>query len=142
MMDDYNRLYNALSKVAWGYFFTYFNFNLNTVSITPNFVGYILIFLAIDILKDEVSEVALLKPLAVILILWHGVCWFASWGGMNLENETGFFSIITALVNLYFHFQLLTNLAAVAVRYQPEGMALDDNLLQYRTLMTVLIPQP
>lgn len=137
-MHDNHRLYSALSKVAWGYFFAYFNFNVNTVSITPNFVGYVLIFLAIDMLKEEVSEVVLLKPLAVILILWHGACWFASWGGVNLENETGFFSIITALVNLYFHFQFLTNLAAIAIRYQPEGVSLDDKLLQYRTVLTVL----
>ena len=39
-MTNYQKLYDGISKAAWGYFFIYFNININTVSLIPSFVGY------------------------------------------------------------------------------------------------------
>ena len=47
--------------------------------------------------------------------------------------------IIIGVVNIYFHFQLLTNLASIAAKYQPEEYYLDKKLLSYRTMQTVLL---
>lgn len=138
-MTDYRKLYDGISRAAWGYFFIYFNININTVSILPSFVGYLLFLSAINYLKDEERELGLLHTLGVILALWHGAEWVMSWLGVSLDGAWQFIDIIISLVNLYFHFQLLTNFASIATKYQPEGYEQDAKLLRYRTLQTVML---
>lgn len=137
-MTDYNKLYKGLTKAAWGYFFIYFDIHINTVSLLPAFIGYLLFLSAITALKEEERELSLLQTLGALLALWHGAEWFASWFGGSLDGAWQFFDIVISLVNLYFHFQLLTNLAAIAKKHQPEGYELDEKLLRYRTLQTVM----
>ena len=62
-----------------------------------------------------------------------------SWGGRELEGVSQFLDIIVCLVNLYFHFQLFTNLASIARKYQPVNDELDEKLLGYRTWQTVVL---
>ena len=81
----------------------------------------------------------MLHTLGVILALWHGAEWVMSWLGVSLDGAWQFIDIIISLVNLYFHFQLLTNLASIATKYQPEGYEQDAKLLRYRTLQTVML---
>ena len=138
-MTNHQKLYSGISKAARGYFFLYFNINFNNVSILPSFVGYLLFLSAINLLKEEERELTLLHTLGVIMALWTGVEWLASFVGLNLEGMWQFIDIIISLVNLYFHFQFLTNLAAIAAKYQPEGYELDAKLLRYRTLQTVML---
>lgn len=138
-MTDYQKLYSGISKAAWGYFFLYFNINFNNVSILPSFVGYLLFLSAINLLKEEERELSLLHTLGVIMALWTGVEWLASFVGLNLEGMWQFIDIIISLVNLYFHFQFLTNLASIAAKYQSVGYELDAKLLRYRTLQTVML---
>ena len=138
-MTNYQKLYDGISKAAWGYFFIYFNININTVSLIPSFVGYLLFLSAIEHLKDEERELSLLHTLGVILVGWHSVAWLVSWFSINLDGAWQFIDIIISLVNLYFHFQLLTNLASIATKYQPEGYEQDAKLLRYRTLQTAML---
>lgn len=138
-MTNYQKLYDGISKAAWGYFFIYFNINVNSVSLIPSFVGYLLFLSAINYLQEEERELSLLHTLGVILVVWHSVAWIASWFSFNLDGAWQFIDIIISLANLYFHFQLLTNLASIATKYQPEGYELDAKLLRYRTLQTVML---
>lgn len=138
-MTDYRKLYNGISKVAWGYLFIYFDFKAITVSILPSFVGYLLFLSAITYLKSEESGLSLLRTLGVILALWHGLDWLLSWFSFDLDGVLQFADILICLINLYFHFQLLTNLASIAAKYQPEGYKLDSRLLRYRTIQTVIL---
>ena len=50
-MTDYQKLYDGISRAAWGYFFVYFD--LNIVDILPDFVGYILFLYAINLLQGS-----------------------------------------------------------------------------------------
>lgn len=137
-MNDYH-MYDGLIKIAWGYFFIYFDFNISTVSILPAFVGYLLIFLAIRDLACEEKELLLLRPFAIILIFWHGAKWLLSWGSVDLDGLLEIGGLLIGLINLYFHFQLLTNLAAIASKYQDEGDEMDATLLRCRTFQTVTL---
>ena len=47
--------------------------------------------------------------------------------------------MIIGVVNIYFHFQLLTNLASIAAKYQSEDYELDEKLLRYRTFQTIML---
>ena len=137
-MNDYH-MYDGLTKLAWSYFLIYFDFNINTVSILPSFVGYLLIFLAIRDLACEEKELLLLRPFAIILICWHGAKWLLSWGSVDLDGLSEIGGILLGLINLYFHFQLLTNLAAIASKYQDEGDEMNATLLRCRTFQTVTL---
>lgn len=138
-MTDFNKLYSGLSRVAWGYFFTCIDINFGTVSILPSFVGYLLFLSAISYLKDEERELTLLRTLGVILSFWYIAQWIASWGSSSLDGVWQFADVLISMVRLYFYFQLLTNLASIAAKYQPEGYTLDSRLLRYRTIQTVLL---
>lgn len=137
-MTDYTKVYNGISKVIWGYFFLYFNINLGTISILPSFVGYFLFSGAIDLLKDEERELSLLKPLCMILGVWEGIEWLANCVGYIFDGKWQFINLIIGLLNLYFHFQFITNLASIAIKHQKEGCIYDKKLLKYRTILTIL----
>lgn len=137
-MTDYNKIYNGISKAIWGYFFLYFNINLGTISILPSFIGYILFLKSIDLLQEEERELSLLKTLGVILGIWEGIQWLANCVGYSFDGKWQFLNLIIGLVNLYFHFQFLTNLASIATKHQQENCIYDKNLLSYRTILTIL----
>ena len=138
-MTDYQKLYTGIGRAAWGYFFIYFDINLNTVSILPSFIGYLLFLSAINHLYDEERELNLLRTLGIILTVWHIASWFASFGAIKLDGMLPAVDIIIGVVNIYFHFQLLTNLASIAAKYQSEDHEFDAKLLRYRTTQTVML---
>ena len=138
-MTDYQKLYTGIGRAAWGYFFIYFDFNINTVSILPSFIGYLLFLSAINYLCDEERELNLLRTLVTILTVWHIASWLASWASIDLDGMLQVVDIIIGVVNIYFHFQLLTNLASIATKYQSADDELDAKLLRYCTLQTVML---
>ena len=138
-MTNYQKLYDGIGRAAWGYFFVYFDFNINTVSILPSFIGYMLFLSAINCLCEEEKELNLLRTFGVILTAWHIGKWGASWRGAGLDGMLQAADIIIGVVNIYFHFQLITNLASIAVKYQSAGDVLDAKLLKYRTFQTVML---
>lgn len=141
-MTDYNKIYDGISKAIWGYFFLYFNLSINigegSISILPSFVGYIFFLKTIDFLKDEERELSLLKPLGIILGIWEGIEWLANCIGYDFGGKWQFITLIIGILNLYFHFQFITNLASIATKYQQEGCIYDKRLLKYRTILTIL----
>ena len=137
-MKDIRNLYHGLDRAAWGYFFLYFNINIGSVSMLPTFVGYLLFLSAIRLLEHEERELELLWPLGILLALWHSADWILSLMGGNLYGVQ-FIDLIRDAFNLYFHFQLLTNLASIALRHQPQEAELDQRMLRCRTLQTLMI---
>ncbi len=138
-MTDSQKLYSGIGRAAWGYLFVYFNINLGSVSILPAFVGYLLFLSAIECLRPEERELGLLKALGVILTLWHGASWLASFVNISIDGMLPFVDIVVGVVNIYFHFQLITNLASIAGKYGKEDGDLGAKLLSLRTFQTLLL---
>lgn len=138
-MIDRQKLYDGIGKAAWGYLFIYFNINLGSFNILPNFVGYLLFHSAIKELCDEERELDLLNTLVGILTLWHIASWIGDLIAFDLGDLIPIADIIISVVNIYFHFQLLTNLASIAAKYQPEGEGLDRRILNCRTFQTLML---
>lgn len=132
-MIEREKLYTALSRAAWAYLFIYFDFNLGTMSILPAWVGGLMLLKAIDLLKEERRDLALLKPLGWLLAIWSFLSWLFTIGGAHIDGHILFLDLIITAASLYFHFQLFTDLAAIAARYQGEGEGLDKRLLACRT---------
>lgn len=139
MNAERETIYRGLSQAAWGYFFLHFDFNLNTVSILPRFVGFLLFPSAIGKLSGERRDLILLRPLAALLGAWAALDWLLSWSGGSVSGHILFLDLLAAAANLYFHFQFLTDMAALAERYQPKGDDLDRRLRCRRTVYVVLM---
>lgn len=138
-MTDRKNLYEGLSRAAWGYFLLHFDINLGTVSILPAFVGYALLLSALRILSGERRDLALLRPLCMLLGTWNGADWLFSWMGGSVKGLFPPLDMVITVAGLYFHFQFLTDMAALAEIHQPEGGSLDRRLLRRRTVYVLVV---
>lgn len=139
-MTDRSTLYRGLSHAAWGWLFLILDFNLGNVSVLPRFVGWLLFLSAIEALKEARRDLALLRPLAAALALWNAGDWLLSWGGGDLDGRLPPLDLLVAVMGIYFHFQFLTDLAAIAeTAREPDGPHLARELRRLRSVETVLV---
>ena len=138
-MTDRETLYKGASCAAWGYLFLYLDINLGTVSLLPRFVGWLLFLSAVRRLSSQRRDLALLRPLGILLAVWNGADWLASWAGADLDGRFPALDLIVGAASLYFQFQFLTDCAVLAAQYQPPDGELDRRLLRWRTVQTLLI---
>lgn len=136
-MTDRKNLYEGLSRAAWGYFLLHFDINLGTVSILPAFAGYALLLSALRILSGERRDLPLLRPLGRLLAAWTGADWLLNWAGQTIDGHILFLDLLVSAAAIYFHFQFLSDMAALAEIHQPEGGSLDRRLLNRRTAYIV-----
>lgn len=140
-MSDRVSFCRALKLIAWGCVFIYLDFNIGTLSILPNWLGYILILKALPILGEREKSADLLKPLGVFLAAWEGILWILNTFGISLGTGfagTGFdvAGYVTAVVVMYFNFQLFTDIANAADSF---GCSKSGRILHLRTVNTVLV---
>lgn len=137
-MTDREKLRSGVSNAAWGYFFLNFNINLGPLNILPAFVGWFLFQTAIEKLSGERRELKLLLPLCGLLALWGLADWGLTIFGSGLSGRFLIADLLVCVAGLYFHFQFLTDLSALADTYQKEGGDLDYRLQRRRTAYVVL----
>ncbi len=130
----------GIRKVAWSYVFIYFHFNLGTIDILPDWWGYVLILKGIDILKDDEPSIALLKPLGSIFAGYNVLAWFLKIVGISADIPI--ISIILNVILLYFNFQLLTNIADIAKRYECKEERKIRKLIIIRTVISAVTAAP
>ncbi len=139
MNSEREDLYNGATAAAWGYLLIRLNFDLGNVNVLPDFAGYLLLLSAIGRWREERRDLELLRPLGVLLAAWSGVEWVLAWTGRSLATSVPFLPLLVSVASLYFHFQFLTDCAALAAKYQgPEG-ELSKRLLDLRELQTVCV---
>lgn len=128
----------ALAKIAWGYILICFdiNFGVNghAVSILPKWAGFLLILMALDGVSLMERSAAALKPIGLVLTLEAAIGWCAALIGLDWNYP--WIQILIILLNLYFQFQLLTNLADIAQR---SSSAYSKSLRILRTVLTVIL---
>ena len=140
-MSDRERLCRAVKLIAWGYILIYLHFNLGTLDILPNWLGYVLMLQALPALSEEERSANLLRPLGTSLVVWEAVLWAAAVFGIDIQTGTvgTIFNIVgyvITVISMYFHFQLLTNLANAAEKYE---CSQSRRIIRLRTVNTVLL---
>ena len=131
---NHEHLCSALKHIAWGYILIHLNINLGTIDILPDFAGYLLLLGALPILGQIEPSALLLRPFGIGLVLWHFVSWVAAILGITTFGYLP--TLLASIVNIYFHFQLLTNLAAIARTYNcPQ----EKSILGLRTIRTIMV---
>ena len=71
--------------------------------------------------------------------VWAGADWVFTLLGSTLEGRLLPLDLLISVAAIYFHFQLFTDLARLAERYQPPGAALGRRLLGLRTVQTLIL---
>ena len=105
----------GLGKIAWGYVFLVFDFNLGSLNVLPNWAAYLFFFSSIGLLEEEQRDLSLLRPFCVLLGAAEVVDWLAVlFSGQSLLEQIFLLHILLLCVGIYFSFQLLTDLAQLA----------------------------
>lgn len=137
-MNDRAVQCRGLSCAAWGYFFLNFDFKIGNVSLIPRFVGFLLLLGAINCLLQERRDLRLLRPLAVFFAALHAVNWLLSFLGKEIGGHVVFFDLLVTAVELYFHFQFLTDIAALAGTFPGDGERLAKQLDCWKVVYALL----
>lgn len=127
-------LFTGARRVFWGYFFLLLDFNLNlgsavTIPLLANCVGWIFLWRGVDALAPVRPSLELLKPFCTAL----GVCALTQFVPALDSLLPGWLSLFISMLTLYTHFQLLTDLAALAEEMLGDG-ELAKRLRTSRTL--------
>ena len=133
-MTERTDLWIGTRRLFWGFFFLLLNFNLNfnstfTIPLLPNFVGWIFLWRGVDALSSARPSLELLKPFCTAL----GVCALTQFVPSLDGLIPGWLSLFISILTLYTHFQLLTDLAALAEEMLDDG-ELAKRLRTSRTL--------
>ena len=106
----------GISYIAFGFLFTLLNINLtlngSSINIMPDFVGWILMFLAFDHLGHYVENKAYLKWVALILAILTGIIWV--YGLIKPDLNIDIVKMVVSFVSVVFMFILFGVLEEVA----------------------------
>lgn len=138
MSTDRETLYRGASHAAWGYFFLYLDINLGSLNILPDWAAYALFLSAVGKLQGERRDLALLRPLGLLLAVWNGADWFFTLFGGSVSGHLPPLDLVIGVIQMYFHFQLLTDCAALAADWEAAGETVDRRILRWRTIQTVI----
>lgn len=130
---QYEELASALRRLVWAYCFIHLHFNLGNMDVLPDWAGYFMIYLALETLQKYSPSSGLLRNFAAALTFWNLFTWIVTF--FVDEFTVPVIPLIFSLVDIYFHFQLLTNLADIA---EATGCGRSRKLRTLRTFSTVL----
>lgn len=109
-------LKKGLSYVAFGFFFTLVNLNLTfsgtEINIFPDFIGWVLLFLAFDKLGTYVSDKKYLKWLSLIMVILSGAVWIYEIA--KPELNIGIVRTVVTLLSAVYMFLLFDSLERIA----------------------------
>ncbi|MGN0337648.1 MAG: hypothetical protein ACI4EE_09175 [Lachnospiraceae bacterium] len=137
---NYEKLRSAVKAIGFGYAFLYLNLNLGRVNLLPNWVGYLLIREACDDIGEQEPSIVLLKPLAALLAGYEGVLWLCKLFDISFSIPA--VDVVIAVVSLYFHYQLMTNLGDLAEHLHLEERDRLYNTRIWQAALTTLLGVP
>ncbi len=137
-MTEKTVLYKSITKFAFGFLIILINISIAGFDILPDFVGYILFISAISALAGKYRKINLMKPLAVILLIWSVISIIILYVDLNeaaiIKN---LIHLVIDIIQIYFNFQLLTHISEIAQEYDEETK-LAKRLIKLRNVYTVL----
>ena len=116
-------LSSAIKKIAISYILIYLHINISVIDILPDWLGYFLIVSVLPILSQKEKSAQLLKPFGIALGVWNIFEWILK----IAEAEWNFtiISLVFNIITIYFHFQLITNIASLDIEEHKKKRLLD-----------------
>jgi len=124
-------LSSAIKKIAISYILIYLHINISVIDILPDWLGYFLIVSVLPILSQKEKSAQLLKPFGIAIGVWNILEAILSL--MGAEWNLTIISLVFNVVTIYFHFQLITNIASLDIE-EPKK----KRLLNLRTATVIL----
>ena len=96
-----------MNKLFWGFFFLFLNFSLNmngaSLQLLPDWVGFILLYLACNELEGESELFAKPRPFCIGLAVYTGILWLMDLLGIgaNLGVVSWILGLAATCLNLY-----------------------------------------
>lgn len=130
-------LSSAIKKVAISYIFIYFHINISVIDILPDWLGYFMIVSALPILSKKEQSAQLLRPFGIAIGVWNIINWV-----LKITDAPWNFTLISLLfsiVTIYFHFQLITNIASLDIEHSKRKrlLALRTTTVLLHTVLTL-----
>ena len=137
-----NTLSSAIKKIAISYILIYLHINISVIDILPDWLGYFLIVSVLPVLSQKEKSAQLLKPFGIALGVWNIFEWVLKIAGTELNLTI--INIVFSIITIYFHFQLITNIAALDIEDRKKKRLLDLRtatvILHTVLRISVLIP--
>ncbi len=124
-------LSSAIKKVAISYILIYLHINISAIDILPDWLGYFLIVSVLPVLSQKEKSAQLLKPFGIAIGVWNIFEWVLKIAGA--EWNLTIISIVFSIITIYFHFQLITNIATLDIEESKR-----KRLLNLRTATVIL----
>ena len=124
-------LSSAIKKVAISYILIYLHINISAIDILPDWLGYFLIVLVLPIISEKEKSAQLLKPSGIAIGIWNIFEDVLKIAGDELNLTV--ISLIFSIITIYFHFQLITNVANLDIEEPTK-----KRLLNLRTATVIL----
>ncbi len=142
MMDfkSKNELAAALRRIVWGYILIHLDIHIIWLNILPDWIGYGLFLTAIDRLAKHTPSVSLLESFGFLLMGWNLISWI--WTILGGAELLPVFAAVFSIISIYFHFQLLTNLAEASELTSCGRPTSIRNLRTYNVLLTTFLSFP
>ncbi len=135
-------LSSAIKKIAISYILIYLHINISVIDILPDWLGYFLIVSVLPILSQKEKSAQLLKPFGIAIGVWNILEAILSL--MGAEWNLTIISLVFNVVTIYFHFQLITNIANLDIEEAKKKRLLNLRtatvLLHTVTSLALLVP--
>ena len=114
-----NAVEEACDSLLIGYIFLWVKIQIGTLQLLPSFIGYAFLKEGIEKLEAKRQSMSLLIPLAKVLMAVSLVEWVLRF--FSLANPLRSLWWIPGVVELYFQYQLLTDLAEIVAEIGTEN---------------------
>lgn len=135
-------LSSAIKKIAISYILIYVHVNISVIDILPNWLGYFLIVSVLPVISEKEKSAQLLKPFGIAIGVWNILETILSL--MGAEWNLTIISLVFNVVTIYFHFQLITNIANLDIEEAKKKRLLNLRtatvLLHTATSLALLVP--
>ena len=124
-------LSSAIKKIAISYILIYLHINISVIDILPDWLGYFLIVSVLPIISEKEKSAQLLKPFGIAIGIWNIFEDVLKIAGDELNLTV--ISLVFSIITIYFHFQLITNVANLDIEEPTK-----KRLLNLRTATVIL----
>lgn len=135
-------LSSAIKKIAISYILIYLHVNISVIDILPDWLGYFLIVSVLPVISEKEKSAQLLKPFGIAIGVWNILETILSL--MGAEWNLTIISLVFNVVTIYFHFQLITNIANLDIEEAKKKRLLNLRtatvLLHTVTSLALLVP--
>lgn len=135
-------LSSAIKKVAISYILIYLHINISVIDILPDWLGYFLIVSVLPVLSQKEKSAQLLRPFGIAIGVWNIFEDVLKIAGDELNLTV--ISLVFSIITIYFHFQLITNIANLDIEEAKKKRLLNLRtatvLLHTVTSLALLVP--